>query len=266
MSKPLARFGARLAAAVALLSPLPLAAQACGDCIFTQSFENEFSFAATDAEAARFLNQATFGATRSLIGNVRSVGYEGFIDAQFATAATFARPALEVRAAQLHALNQNINQDDRVHLWFNTAVTAPDQMRQKVAHALAQILVTSDQADALNGEPIQMAEWNDIHVRHAFGNYRDLLREVSFSPMMGKYLTHLRNRKYELTPRCRPNGNPNGQSVDCNSATVAPYFIAPSDGGGTSYSAGNNGNEPDENYAREIMQLFSENSCMISRA
>jgi uncharacterized protein (DUF1800 family) len=257
MSKPFARFGVRIAAAAALLLPLPLAAQVCGDCIFTQSFENQFSVPATDAEAARFLNQATFGATRSDISTVRSVGYEGYLDQQMAASATLARPALEVRAAQQRALNQTINQDDRIHLWFNTAVTAPDQVRQKVAHALAQIIVTSDQADALAGEPIQMAEWNDIHVRHAFGNYRDLLREVSFSPMMGKYLTHLRNRKFELTPRCRPNGNPSGLSVDCNSATTAPFFIAPSDGGGTSYSVGNNGNEPDENYAREIMQLFS---------
>jgi uncharacterized protein (DUF1800 family) len=243
MSKPLARFGLRLAAAAALLAPLPLAAQACGDCIFVQSFENEFAIPATDAEAARFLNQVTFGATRTDINSVRSIGYEGYLDQQFSRPPTLARPALETRAAQQHALNQTINQDDRVHLWFNTAVTAPDQMRQKVAHALAQIIVTSDQADALAGEPIQMAEWNDIHVRHAFGNYRDLLREVSFSPMMGKYLTHLRNRKFEITPTCQGVG-------DCNSDTTPPFQI-------NSYSAGNNGNEPDENYAREIMQLFS---------
>ncbi|HET7844183.1 MAG TPA: DUF1800 family protein, partial [Xanthomonadales bacterium] len=259
MLKRFAPFGVRLAAAAALLSPLPLAAQSCPDCIFAQGYENEFVLPANDAEAARFLNQATFGARRSDISLVRTAGFEGFLDQQFAAATTLARPQLEARAAQVRLNNQTINQDDRIHLWFNTAVTAPDQVRQKVAYALSQIIVTSDQNDTLNGEPIQMAEWNDIHVRNAFGNYRDLLREASFSPMMGKYLTHLRNRKYEVTPRCRPNNQPTGTPTDCNNDTTAPFVITPDAANNApgGYQVGNNGNEPDENYAREIMQLFS---------
>ncbi len=259
MFERFAHFGVRLAAVVALAAPLPLAAQSCPDCVFNQGFENEFFLPANDAEAARFLNQATFGATRADIGSVKNLGYESFLDVQMARAPTLERPQLEARAATVRLNNQTINQDDRVHLWFNNAVTAPDQVRQKVAYALSQIIVTSDQNDTLNGEPIQMAEWNDILVRNAFGNYRDLLREVTFSPMMGKYLTHLRNRKYEVTPRCRPNNNPTGNPTDCNSDSAAPFVITPDAAnnypGG--YQVGNNGNEPDENYAREIMQLFS---------
>src|SRR5690349_18877733 len=77
MLKRFAPFGVRLAAAAALFSPLPLAAQSCPDCIYAQGFENQFVVPADDAEAARFLNQATFGAKRSDISLVRSAGFEG---------------------------------------------------------------------------------------------------------------------------------------------------------------------------------------------
>ena len=81
MFERFAHFGVRLAAVVALAAPLPLAAQSCPDCVFNQGFENEFFLPANDAEAARFLNQATFGATRADIGSVKNLGYESFLDA-----------------------------------------------------------------------------------------------------------------------------------------------------------------------------------------
>src|SRR5689334_21755076 len=76
MFERFAHFGVRLAAVVALAAPLPLAAQSCPDCLFSQSFENEFFLPANDAEAARFLNQATFGAQRADISYVRNNGFE----------------------------------------------------------------------------------------------------------------------------------------------------------------------------------------------
>jgi uncharacterized protein (DUF1800 family) len=245
------------------LSALPLAAQ---DAIFSNGLENAFFAPADDAEAARFLNQATFGATRPDIAAVRNSGFEGYLDQQMSAATTLARPQLEQWARSENLANRSISNSDRVQQWWNNAARAPDQLRQKMAYALGQIIVVSDRNDFLINEPIQMAEWNDIMVRNAFGNYGTLLREVTFSPMMGRYLTHLRNRKYEITPRCRPDGNPSGTPTDCNNDNNAAngFIITPDNSlvngqprapGG--YEIGNNGNEPDENYAREVMQLFS---------
>jgi uncharacterized protein (DUF1800 family) len=203
---------------------------AIGQVLFANSFEQPFNIPANDAEAARFLNQATFGATASDIGAVRNQGISGWLGAQLNhPTTTLSRPWLEAYAAALST--GSVNQDARVHRWFNVAVTAPDQVRQRVAWALSQIVITSDRDDFLGGRPIEMAEWNDIIVRNALGNYRQLLTEVTFSPMMGRYLTTYRNRKFEL--------------------------VRSTSGGNTTFSAGNNGVQPDENYAREVMQLFS---------
>lgn len=198
--------------------------------LYSDSFEPPFNVPASDAEAVRFLNQATFGARPQDIGAVRSQSIAGWLNAQlnFPTV-TLSRPWLEAYTAALPT--GSVNQDARIHRWFDVAVTAPDQVRQRVAYALSQIVVASDRDDFLQGEPIQMAEWNDIIVRNALGNYRQLLLEVTYSPMMGRYLTSLRNRKFEL--------------------------VRGSSGGNITFTAGNNGVQPDENYAREIMQLFS---------
>ena len=199
--------------------------------VFADSFEVPFNIPASDGEAARFLNQATFGATAADIGSVRNQGVSTWLNAQLAlSTTTLSRPWMEAYAASLPS-GSSVNQDVRVHRWFNVAVTAPDQVRQRMAWALSQIVVASDRDDFLINEPIQMAEWNDILVRNALGNYRQLLQEVSYSPMMGRYLTTLRNRKFELN---RPGSN------GCPA--------------GSNFCAGNNGVQPDENYAREVMQ------------
>ena len=92
---------------------------------------------------------------------------------------------------------------------------APDQLRQRVAWALSQIFVVApDDATAQHTE--MYVNYYDIFVRHAFGNLGDILREVTFSPVMGDYLTYKRNRAFD-----------------------------------------SDGAYPDENYAREIMQLFT---------
>ncbi len=202
------------------------------------SFENEFLVAANDNEAARFLNQATFGAKPQDIVTLRTMPFETWIDQQFAASATLARPFLENLAVIENNAGRALDQSYRVHRWFDTAVTAPDQLRQKLAYALSQIVVVSDQDAGLSDETIMMAEWNDILVRNAFGNYHILLTDTTRSPMMGRYLTSLRNRKFELDPTFTPNN------------LTGPWTI-------TNYAALNNANQPDENYAREIMQLFS---------
>jgi len=194
-------------------------------------FEDAFYKSPNDADAARFLNMATFGATVTDIAAVRTQTPGAWLETQLNSGnVTLMRPWLEAYAASLPA-GQSVQQDQRVQRWYHNAVTSPDQVRQRVAWALGQIVITSNRDDFLANEPIMVAEWNDIIVRNALGNYRNLLQEVTYSPMMGVYLTTLRNRKFELSQVGCPNG-----ATSC---------------------ALNNGVQPDENYAREVQQLFS---------
>jgi uncharacterized protein (DUF1800 family) len=203
---------------------LPLAAAllfACGaqarvyDHLYRSGFDAVADAPATDAAAARFLTQATFGPTKADIARVRQIGISQWIDQQLSTPTTAARPYMETVSAAMTAAGQTIGQGQRLDRWFHTTIVAPDQLRQRAAFALSQIFVISDQNGSLSGEPIQVSEYWDLLARNAFGNYRTLLDEVTYNPSMGKFLSHFRNRK---------------------AAT---------------------GREPDENYAREVMQLFS---------
>lgn len=175
---------------------------------------------ANNEEAARFLNQATFGPDSASIARVRSLGYSAWIAEQRALPVTLQRPTVEALTDAQFA-GTGVNQSRRMDRWFFTAVYAQDQLRMRVAWALSQIFVVSDRADNLGGDPDNLAEFYDILARNAFGSYRTLLEQVSYSPAMSKYLSSLRNRAQYST------GNP-------------PTIVF-----------------PDENYAREIMQLFS---------
>lgn len=178
---------------------------------------------ATDAQAARFLTMATFGPTPAAIAELRSLGYRGWIAKQLAMPATPMRPYVE----SLDKAVKNPGQNDRMEAWFNNAITAPDQLRQRVAWALSQIMVVSDQFAGINQDPIALAEYYDTLARDV-GGYTDaggvhaptfynLIYDVTLSPAMSHMLTYLRN-------------------VPAN-----PKL----------------GTSPDENYAREVMQLFS---------
>jgi uncharacterized protein (DUF1800 family) len=207
----------RFRAGVAMLLLASMPALGC-DTISTADFESRPADApATDCEAARFLTQATFGVTREGIARVRQLGYRAWIDEQLALPPTLHRPYLD----GLNFAGQAVSQQDRVDRWWYVAAYAPDQLRQRVAFALTQILVISDQDSSLQGRPDWVADWNDLMVNSAFGNYRNLLEQVTYKPQMGLYLTYFRNRR-EFN-----SGNP-------------PNLI-----------------KPDENYAREVMQLFS---------
>jgi uncharacterized protein (DUF1800 family) len=250
----------------ALLLWAVAASPVCGEPIFESRFEMPFGFPQDDAEAARFLNQATFGATPDEIARVKSGGLNGWMMVQEALPSTLSRPFLEGLAVSQNEAGESLSQTHRVQRWVNTAVSAPDQLRQRVAWALGQIIVVSDQDAGLSNQPIAMAEWNDLLVRNAFGNFRTLLGQAVRSPMMGRYLTHLRNRKFEVTPRCydqRPpldddtnDDAPGLEYHDCtgssasNNGTMAPRIAR--------YNLPSSGLvAPDENFAREIMQLFT---------
>jgi uncharacterized protein (DUF1800 family) len=168
---------------------------------------------ATAADAARFLTQATFGPRLEDIDFLSYVGYATWFEDQRIQKLSLQRPYLEKKLDQ----EENVGQDWRVERWWHNALLGPDQLRQRVAFALSEILVVSDVPDNLVNDVLGCAEYYDVLVRGAFGNYRALLEDVSKSPAMGKYLSHLQNQK-----------------------AVPEENI-----------------HPDENYAREVMQLFS---------
>jgi uncharacterized protein (DUF1501 family)/uncharacterized protein (DUF1800 family) len=113
--------------------------------------------------------------------------------------------------------------DNRKFVWIMQAIGAKDQFRQRVAWALAQILVVVKSAIASEDDKTEwFLNYYDIFVRHAFGNYRDILREVSYSSLMAENLSYL--------------GSKSAAYVWENYRYVA--FA-------------------DENFAREIMQLFT---------
>jgi uncharacterized protein (DUF1800 family) len=230
---PIATLLQRISCAVLIVAATFATPARAQDAIFSDSYELAFDVPANNAEAARFLNQASFGATPTDITLVRQIGVSGWINQQIANpTVTLSRNWMEQYGMTLAGTTE-LSQADRVQRWYQVAATAPDQLRQKLAYALSQMIVVSDGNDTLGGEEVMMAEWNDILVRNALGNYRDLLIQTTYSPMMGIYLTTKRNRKFELVRQTGAGGVLTG------------------------YTVGNNGVQPDENYAREVQQLFS---------
>ncbi|HQR38894.1 MAG TPA: DUF1800 family protein [Blastocatellia bacterium] len=176
-------------------------------------------FPATQADAARILEQASFGATETSINHVVSIGIDAWLDEQFAAAPT-GYPDMPYYPSTVPADCDSICNRDNYSLFqvqlrfFQNAMYGEDQLRQRVAFALSQI-------DVVSGTDVNIAygmtEYQQILFDNAFGNYRDILYQITLNPAMGRYLDMVNNDK------------PNPQ-----------YGI-----------------EPNENYARELMQLFS---------
>ena len=173
-----------------------------------------------DADASRFLTQATFGPTsvtsttdRTSIAYVKNKGFSAWIDEQFTIPASTLLPAMPLPFADAVVPTQVDLPDYRnvYYTWWQRSVTAPDQLRQRVAYALSQILVVSTNSANLNDQPYSLTSYYDLLLNGAFGNFRTLLKDVTLHPAMGEFLDMLKNQK----------GTPN------------------------------------ENYAREINQLFS---------
>lgn len=145
--------------------------------------------AAVDAvAAAHFLEQATFGPSPADVALVESGGREAWLDAQFALPESPMPDELDT--------NQVRNQ-----LFANMA-NGSDQLRQRMMFALSQIIVISANK---NGSGAELIPWVRLLSRNAFGNYRTLLREVTVSPTMGKYLDLVYSRKASATSA--PNEN-----------------------------------------------------------
>jgi uncharacterized protein (DUF1800 family) len=171
------------------------------------------AFPANDAEAARFLAQATFGPTTADIARVRAIGYSAWIDEQFAKPATKLQPFMDRVGRETDPYKERL-----LWSWWRSANSGSDQLRQRAAFALSQIFVISAQNMAINGyRNSGPADFYDTLLDGTVRNFRTLLENVSLHPMMGLYLSHFGNKQEDPVTGVRP----------------------------------------DENYAREVMQLFS---------
>jgi uncharacterized protein (DUF1800 family) len=172
----------------------------------------------SQSEAVRLLDQATFGATPADVTHLMAIGASAWIDEQMALPATASRSHWETMDAQNKLSDPTVvSRSEVYHSVWRNALTAPDQLRQRVAYALSQIMVVSMVDSGVNDHPSGVTGYYDTLGQHAFGNYRQLLESVSLHPVMGYYLSHLRNQKEDPVK----------------------------------------GRVPDENFAREVMQLFS---------
>ena len=158
---------------------------------------------------SKFLSQATFGPSLTEIEAMGAMSPSTWILAEFDKPATLVLPKVQAQASP--------DRDAAADLFWEHAITADDQLRQRVAYALSQIFVVSQENTMLRRRPLMMASYMDILANNAFGNFRDLLEDITYSPAMGIYLTYLGNRKEDTQT----------------------------------------GRVPDENYAREILQLFT---------
>lgn len=155
----------------------------------------------TPTAAARLLEQSTWGVNPLSLSHVQAVGMQAFLNEQFAMA-----------PSSYPAPGANDDMSVVQKRFFTNALTGQDQLRQRVAWGLSQIMVAS--AVKINN-PSAFVLWQNMFQNDAFGNFSTLLTDVTLSPVMGHYLDMVNNDK-------------------------------PS-----------NGVDPNENYAREVLQLFS---------
>jgi uncharacterized protein (DUF1800 family) len=177
----------------------------------------------TTGEAAHFLEHSSFGPTAASIEDVRRQGIARYLQDQFATPATgypgyaYLTPDTTVgcpSGAPATCGRDNYSMFPVQMQFFRNALTGRDQLRQRVAFALSQIFVVSGTEIV---QPYGMADYQDLLLNDAFGNFRQLLKDVTLSPVMGAYLNMVDN-----------NWNPHSKD-----------------------------NDPNENYGREVLQLFS---------
>ena len=171
------------------------------------------------ADASRFLSQATLGEDYTTIQMTAAMGFEAWLEEQFQLRnhSVWKNSYLIKRTIDEEGSAEKLGSLEMRTGWWHTAMTSPGQLRQRLALAFSELFVVSDRLDILTDAGDGLSHYYDQLSEKAFGNYRDLLFEVSTHPVMGLYLSHFNN------PKADPERN----------------------------------THPDENYAREVMQLFS---------
>ena len=214
---------------------------------FTVSGGSEFKTLKSQLQAIQFLARATFAYTEAdvdaLAASIRSQGHKNalsnWIDSQAALPPTLHEPVvlqLQVDDGWTDPYTRPTGApsatDYRDYAWWQTALNAPDQLRQRAAFALMQIVVinrdptsfssnapdSSQNAQGVNQPRYTgIVHYNDMLIQNALGDYRNVLGDVAYHPVMGVFLTH------------KDNVKPSADGLLL----------------------------PDENFAREILQLFS---------
>ncbi len=182
-----------------------------------------------EAQAVRFLRQATFGPTPEEVDELMDLNlhFADWIEDQIALPVTTltATAASIPGTANFPSSYPLGNRHAKGTTWFEASINAPDQLRQRMAWALFQIIVLGEAGSQNNGHLDEWLNYYDIYLNNATGNFRDLLQDVTWSPKMGRYLTFANNQK-------------------ANAAGTR---------------------QPDENYAREVMQLFTTGLWELNR-
>ncbi len=183
---------------------------------FAQALLFGQSAPATDRQAARLLDQASWGPTDSAIAQVQSVGVSAWIDGQF----TAAKSDIPDQVLLNSAGNTNTDLIPVRAAFFQNAVSGPDQLRQRVAFILSQLWVVS-QASGVAPAYAYPVYWRVLR-DNTFATYAELIKAVTLNPAMGRYLNMANNSK-----------------------AVA-------------------GNSANENYGRELMQLFTLGTVQLN--
>lgn len=184
--------------------------------VFASGFE---AFAPPSREeAARFLNQATFGATLADIDRLMQIGYDAWFREQFELPIGWRHEEkLDNPSNPTHCGVRKPYTQEVVSSFWGSTYRTQDQLRQRMAYTLSQIFVISFSNNTLEYWSHMPPSYLDMLGRNAFGNYRQLIEDVTLHPAMGVYLSHFYNAKEDPAT----------------------------------------GRIPDQNYARELLQLFS---------
>jgi uncharacterized protein (DUF1800 family) len=173
---------------------------------------------ANDAEAVRFLTRSQFSASSAEITRLKDIGYISWLDSEIA------KPVSETAVAAYQRLGgEDYANQDYFGTTFHTQVMwqqfldSNDQMRKRVAFALSEFFVVSANGVDAVWHGLGLCNYWDILNKYAFGSFRELLEEVTLNPVMGQFLSLNDSRKEDART----------------------------------------GRRPDENYAREVMQLFT---------
>ncbi len=187
------------------------------------------------ADAGRLYAQATFGAKRADLYRTKDLGLETWLREQFNVPQTPHLTLIRSDLATTDGIDRNsdgkIDAEDGRPGWdlmrntiWKQFFEGNDQLRQRVGYALSQILVISQQNNIVLDNPEGSASYLDILNKHSFGNFKDLLKDVTLNPGMGTYLDMKGSQKEDVAKSIQPN----------------------------------------ENYARELLQLFSLGTAMLN--
>ncbi len=171
----------------------------------------------TPQDANRFLTQATFGPATDEVTNLVNIGFDAWLEQQFNTPTTSMYNYVYQRCTQSSNTLDELSGARITETWWRIAMTGQDQLRQRVAFAYSEIFVVSKVEDAIDAQTAGLCTYHDMLADDAFVNFRKLLEDVTLHPIMGQYLNMRGNKK-----------------------PVSPAFTA-----------------PNENYGREVLQLFS---------